>query len=120
MFTPDTLRGKSILVTGGGSGLGLAMAKRFAEFGANIAICGRTEEKLLRAAEEISAYGHRVLTYVVDVRDYDAVGKMVAQIVDELGTLNGLVNNAAGNFYSPSEDLPQKGLKNNGNSIKST
>ncbi len=111
MFTPDTLQDKVILVTGGGSGLGLAMAKRFAEFGADVAICGRTEEKLLRAAEEIGSFGRRVLTHVVDVRDYEGVGEMVERIVAELGALDGLVNNAAGNFYSPSEDLSPKGFK---------
>ncbi len=111
MFTEDTLQEKVILITGGGSGLGLSMAKQFAKFGADMAICGRTEEKLLKAAEEIRAFGHRVLTHVVDVREYDAVGKMIARVVDELGRLDGLVNNAAGNFYSPSEDLSPKGFK---------
>ncbi len=111
MFTADTLRNKVILVTGGGSGLGLSMAKRFAELGADVAICGRTEKKLERAAKEIEEFGHRVLTHVVDVRDYDGVGEMVRRIVSELGALDGLVNNAAGNFYSPSEDLSPKGFK---------
>jgi NAD(P)-dependent dehydrogenase (short-subunit alcohol dehydrogenase family) len=94
MFTPDTLKGKSILVTGGGSGLGLAMAKGFAAVGANVAICGRTEEKLKAAAEEIQAGGQpgvKVLTHGVDVRDYDAVGVMVKRLVEEFGSLEGLV-----------------------------
>lgn len=111
MFTRDTLRNKSILVTGGGSGLGLAMAKRFGELGARVAICGRTEEKLRHAANEIAATGARVLTHVVDVRDYEGVGRMIQQIVREFGTLDGLVNNAAGNFLAASEDLSSNAFK---------
>jgi len=111
MFTKDTLKGKSILITGGGSGLGLSMAKRFAELGANVAICGRTEQKLLDAAEELRSFGTKILTHVVDVRDYKAVGEMVERLVGEFGVLNGLVNNAAGNFYAPSEDLSPQGFK---------
>ena len=57
MFTDDTLEGQTILITGGGSGLGLAMAKKFASLGSNIAICGRTEDKLQKAVEEISKAG---------------------------------------------------------------
>ncbi len=74
MFTSDTLNGKNILVTGGGSGLGLAMAVKFAELGANIAICGRTLEKLEQAAGVIGKSGTKVIPKVTDVRDYDAVG----------------------------------------------
>lgn len=114
MFTPDTLKGKSILVTGGGSGLGLSMAKHFAAHGANVAICGRTEDKLREAAKEIEAGkqpGVKVLTHAVDVRDYDAVGVMIKRLVEEFGSLEGLVNNAAGNFLSPSEDITPNGFK---------
>jgi len=111
MFTTDTLNGKSILVTGGGSGLGLAMAKKFAAFGANVAICGRTEEKLLKAAEELNESGQKIITHVVDVRDYEGVGEMVKRLNKEFGTLNGLVNNAAGNFLSASEDLSPNAFK---------
>ncbi|MGK7370285.1 MAG: SDR family NAD(P)-dependent oxidoreductase, partial [Candidatus Halalkalibacterium sp. M3_1C_030] len=65
MFKEDTLKGKTILITGGGSGLGLEMAKKFASLGAGIAICGRTESKLVNAAEEISSMGNsQIETYV--------------------------------------------------------
>ncbi len=114
MFTPDTLNGKSILVTGGGSGLGLSMAKHFAAHGANVAICGRTEDKLREAAKEIEAVKQphiKVLTHPVDVRDFDAVGVMMKRLVEEFGSLEGLVNNAAGNFLSPSEDISPNGFK---------
>ncbi|MGH1366768.1 MAG: SDR family oxidoreductase [Calditrichia bacterium] len=111
MFTKDTLKGKSILITGGGSGLGLGMARAFAEHGANIAICGRTEEKLKKAAESIGEFGTKVLWHSVDVRDYEAVSEMMKSLKTEFGELNGLVNNAAGNFYCPSEELTPNGFK---------
>lgn len=111
MFAPDTLARKSIIVTGGGSGLGLAMAKRFGELGAHIAICGRTEAKLRAAAQELSATGTPVLTHVVDVRDYDGVGAMIRRVAAEFGSVDGLVNNAAGNFLAASEDLSPNAFK---------
>jgi NAD(P)-dependent dehydrogenase (short-subunit alcohol dehydrogenase family) len=111
MFTAQTLEGKNILVTGGGSGLGFAMASRFAELGANVAICGRNQEKLNAAAERISQNGKKVATYAVDVRDYEGVGKMIEYFTQELGFINGLVNNAAGNFLCASEELSPNGFK---------
>ncbi|MEQ9092451.1 MAG: SDR family oxidoreductase [Balneola sp.] len=113
MFTKDTLSGKTILITGGGSGLGLAMAKGFAESGANIAICGRTEEKLQKATKEIEEAGESTKTgyYICDVRDHDAVTEMISKIVEDFGSMEGLVNNAAGNFLSASEDLTPGGFK---------
>ncbi len=113
MFTSDTLAGQTILITGGGSGLGLAMARKFASLGSNIAICGRTEGKLQRAVTEIekSADGSTAKYYVADVRDYDRVKEMVAEIISDFGTVTGLVNNAAGNFLSASEDLSPGGFK---------
>jgi len=117
MFTADTLKGRNILVTGGGSGLGLAMATRFAELGAAVAICGRNEEKLTAAAQQIStatqAAGQsaKVLTHSVDVRDYAATQAMVERLDADMGGLNGLVNNAAGNFLAPSEELSPNAFK---------
>ena len=112
MFKEDTLKDKTILVTGGGSGLGLEMSRKFASLGANIAICGRTESKLENAAEEISEQGDiQVGTYQCDVRDHDRVTEMVAEIVDDFGAMDGLVNNAAGNFLAASEDLTPGGFK---------
>jgi len=114
MFTDDTLEGQTILITGGGSGLGLSMAKKFASLGSNIAICGRTEEKLKKATQEISDKGKdgtEVRYYVADVRDYDHVKEMVDEVVSDFGSMTGLVNNAAGNFLSASEDLTPGGFK---------
>lgn len=113
MFTEDTLAEQTILITGGGSGLGLAMAKKFASLGSNIAICGRTEDKLEKAVGEISEIDTEGTAkyYVADVRDYDRIQEMVAQIVSDFGNMTGLVNNAAGNFLSASEDLSPGGFK---------
>lgn len=111
MFKEDTLDGKTILVTGGGSGLGLAMARMFSNTGARVAICGRNEDRLKTAAGAIAASGNPVYTFPVDVRDYDAVSAMIDIIEAEFGVLNGLVNNAAGNFLYPSEDLSPNAFK---------
>lgn len=108
MFTEDTLSNKVILVTGGGSGLGLAMATEFARKGAKVAICGRTESKLDDAISQIGENGR---AYVCDVRDYEQVKIMFEAIIKDFGTVNGLVNNAAGNFLSASEDLSPGGFK---------
>lgn len=113
MFTPDTLSSDTILVTGGGSGLGLSMAKKFASLGANIAICGRTEEKLQNAVNEINKQtaGDKAIYFVADVRDYERMEKGIHGIVEKFGNMTGLVNNAAGNFLSASEDLTPGGFK---------
>ncbi len=113
MFTQDTLSEQTILVTGGGSGLGLAMAKGFARNGANVAICGRTEGKLQKAAEEIlkEREGATVRYYQVDVRDHGMVSMMFEKVISDFGSVQGLVNNAAGNFLSASEDLSPGGFK---------
>jgi NAD(P)-dependent dehydrogenase (short-subunit alcohol dehydrogenase family) len=114
MFTKDTLQGETILITGGGSGLGLSMAKKFASLGANIAICGRTEKKLQKAAREISELGGdgaSVKYYVADVRDYNRVEEIIGEIITDFGPMTGLVNNAAGNFLSTAEDLTPGGFK---------
>lgn len=111
MFKEDTLNNEVILITGGGSGLGLSMAHKFAELGAGIAICGRTEKKLEEATEALKEHGTVVRWYSVDVRDYEKVGEMVDSIISDFGKLTGLVNNAAGNFLSASEDLSPGGFK---------
>lgn len=112
MFTEDTLQDRVIFITGGGSGLGRQMAETFASLGAHIAICGRTESKLEEAAEAIDAAGPgRVRHYAADVRDYERVGEVVSQITGDFGKMDGLVNNAAGNFLAASEDLTPGGFK---------
>lgn len=111
MFEKNTLDKETILITGGGSGLGFSMAQKFAELGSNIAICGRTQEKLHKAVDELRKHGSDVRYYVCDVRDYEAVGVMFETLTDDFGKITGLVNNAAGNFLSASEDLSPGGFK---------
>ena len=106
------LKEKVILITGGGSGLGLAMAKKFLECGARVAICGRSADRLENAKRVLAGTtSDQSMAIVTDVRDYEAVGKLVAKIIETFGTLDGLVNNAGANFFSASEDLSPNGFK---------
>ena len=110
MFDSNLLREKTVLVTGGGSGLGLSMARCFAELGARVAITGRTAERLEEAASSIDPSGERVLTHAADVRDFDAVEGLLDKITSSFGGIDVLVNNAAGNFLAPTEDLSPNGF----------
>jgi len=105
MFKEDMLKGQTLLITGGGSGLGLAMAQRLGGLGAKIGICGRRAEPLKAAVETMRAAGGQAAWATCDVRDPAQVETMVDQLEAELGPMSGLVNNAAGNFLSPAEDL---------------
>lgn len=110
MFEAGLLKGKRILVTGGGTGLGKAMASRFAELGASLVICGRRRELLEETAGEIAkSTGGAVSIHQVDIRDAEGVAAMVEAIWAE-GPLDGLVNNAAGNFISKTEDLSHRAV----------
>ena len=105
MFTPDLLQGKRALITGGGTGIGKAMARRFLELGAEVWICGRREEVLRQAQAELAAVTQGKIAYhVCDVREADAVNSMLEAIWPQ-GPLDILVNNAAGNFLARTEDL---------------
>ncbi len=110
MFLPDLLKGKTILVTGGGTGLGKAMGTRFLELGADLVICGRREEVLKATAAELGAtYPGRVSYHVCDIRDAAAVQAMVdAQW--RRAPLDALVNNAAGNIAARSETLSPRAV----------
>ena len=110
MFQPDLLKGKRILVTGGGTGLGLSMGRRFLELGAHLVICGRRLEVLDEAAKGLTAeIGGKVETHGCDIRDADAVEKMMEAIWAN-GPLDNLVNNAAGNFIARSEELSPRAI----------
>lgn len=105
MFQKNLLAGKRILITGGATGLGKSMARRFLELGAVLHICGRREAVLLEAAGELrQATGGIIKTYVCDVRDNARVEAMIDDIWKD-GPLDILVNNAAGNFLARSEEL---------------
>jgi NAD(P)-dependent dehydrogenase (short-subunit alcohol dehydrogenase family) len=103
MFLPDLLRDKRILITGGGTGLGKAMAQRFLELGATVYICGRREEVLQATAAELSALGP-IHALPCDVRDLASVEAMIDSIW-QTAPLDILVNNAAGNILARSEEL---------------
>lgn len=106
MLRDDALKGKSIVVTGGGSGLGKAMTKYFLELGAQVAITSRDLEKLKKTANELEKEtGGTCFPVQCDVRDYDQVEAMREQCVKEFGKVDVLLNNAAGNFISPTERL---------------
>ncbi|MGY8886394.1 MAG: SDR family oxidoreductase [Flavobacteriales bacterium] len=106
MLRDDALKGKTIVITGGGSGLGKAMTTYFLELGANVVITSRNIEKLQTVKAELEAQtGGKVLTVQCDVRNYDEVEAMVAASIAEYGTVDVLLNNAAGNFICPTERL---------------
>jgi NAD(P)-dependent dehydrogenase (short-subunit alcohol dehydrogenase family) len=110
MFEKGLLTGKRILVTGGGTGLGLSMGRRFLELGAELVICGRREEVLRDAAQSLAAEtGGKVETHRCDVRDPQAVESML-EATWATAPLDALVNNAAGNFISRTEDLSPRAI----------
>jgi NAD(P)-dependent dehydrogenase (short-subunit alcohol dehydrogenase family) len=110
MFTEGLLRGRRILVTGGGTGLGKGMAEKFLSLGADIFICGRRKSVCEATAAELSGkFGGSVRAYAVDIRDAAAVDAMVADIFAG-GPLTDLINNAAGNFISRTQDLSPRGF----------
>ena len=111
MFDKELLNDKSIIVTGGGTGLGKSMATRFAELGANLVITSRRQEVIDKTAEELRDHGGKVLAIACDVRDSEQVNEMVSQTVDGFGKIDILLNNAAGNFISPTEDLSPNAFK---------
>lgn len=110
-FSKDLFKDKTVFVTGGGSGINLGIAKNFAALGANIAICGRTQEKLDNAATELRTLGAKVCPVVADVRDMAALEAAFAKSETELGPMNVLVAGAAGNFICPAEQLSANGFK---------
>src|SRR4030095_407134 len=111
MLKDGLLKGKRILVTGGGSGLGREMALKYAELGADIYICGRRKDVVEATAREISEkHGVRVRADVLDIRNADQVDGYIQSLWDDGGPLDGLMNNAAGNFISRTEDLSHRGF----------
>jgi NAD(P)-dependent dehydrogenase (short-subunit alcohol dehydrogenase family) len=110
-FAEGLFKGKTVFVTGGGSGINLGVAKNFAALGANVAICGRTQEKLNTAAAELSVLGAKICAVAADVRESAALEKAFARSAAELGPMDVLVCGAAGNFLVPAETLSPNGFK---------
>jgi NAD(P)-dependent dehydrogenase (short-subunit alcohol dehydrogenase family) len=106
MLKDDALKGKTIVITGGGTGLGRAMGTYFLKLGANLVITSRKLDVLQQTATEMeSETGGKVLAVSCDVRKYEEVENMLKEAVTIFGRVDGLVNNAAGNFISPTERL---------------
>jgi len=109
MLKEDSLEGNVILITGGGTGLGKAMGKYFSELGAKLIITSRKIDVLKKTAEEISDQTkNEVFPFACDVSDYKQVEDLLKASIEKFGKVDGLVNNAAGNFISPTERLSNK------------
>ncbi len=111
MFEKDILKNKVVLITGGGTGLGKSMAMRFAELGASLVIASRRKEVISEATSQIKEIGAEVLGLQCDVRDTDQVNSMVIDTLNQFNKIDILINNAAGNFISPTEMLSPGGFK---------
>lgn len=111
MLKEGSLKGKTIIVTGGGTGLGKSMTKYFLELGANVAIASRKLDVIQATAEELrKETGGNIIGLACDVRKYDEVENMIAETEKAFGYVDVLVNNAAGNFISPTERLSHRGF----------
>jgi NAD(P)-dependent dehydrogenase (short-subunit alcohol dehydrogenase family) len=112
MFKNDLLAGKTIIVTGGGTGLGKSMATKFGALGANLVLTSRKQDVLDETATEINDQtGAEILTVPADIRHSDQVGNLVTQAKEKFGQIDGLLNNAAGNFISPTENLSENAFR---------
>ncbi|HEX5068916.1 MAG TPA: 2,4-dienoyl-CoA reductase [Vicinamibacterales bacterium] len=109
MFATRVLEGQTAIVTGGGTGIGLAIARALGRLGATVAIASRNAEHLSAGQAAIEADGSKVFTVPVDVRDPAAVDRMVAAVLERTGRIDILINNAAGNFICRAEDLSPNG-----------
>src|ERR1700738_225210 len=111
LFQADLLKSKGIFLTGGGTGLGRSMAIHFASLGARLFIVGRRPEPLKSVCEEIQRAGGNAAFASCDVRDYAAVEAAAKNAESQIGEINILVNNAAGNFMAPTEKLTANTLQ---------
>ena len=110
-LSPTLLEGHVAFITGGGSGINLGIARAFARCGAAIAICGRTEEKLATAAEDLRGFGAQVAYRTADVRDAEALQAAVDHAVSELGDISITVAGAAGNFLAKAEEMSSNAFR---------
>lgn len=109
MLKPGSLSGKTIIVTGGGTGLGKSMGKYFLELGANLVITSRKKEVIDATAKELmDATGGQVLAVPCDVRKYEEIENVIKSTEEKFGAVHGVLNNAAGNFISPTERLSHR------------
>jgi len=109
VYAPDLFKGQVVIVTGGGGGLGRAIATLFARLGATLAICGRNEEKLETGAEFLRSFGGEVFTRQLTIRDPEQAAAFVNDVFERFGRLDVMVNNAGGQFPQPAIDYTVKG-----------
>lgn len=106
IFKEDVLTGKTAVVTGGASGIGLGIARRLAQAGANVVVASRREELCVEKAKEITdEFGVKAVGKALNVRDSESVNALMDEIAEEMGGIDILINNAAGNFYQPADKL---------------
>lgn len=110
VFRPGLLAGQTIIVTGGGSGIGRCIAHEVASLGGHLALMGRRPEKLERAAAEIVADGGSAEWHPGDIREEERVVEIVAAVVAARGAVDGLVNNAGGQFPAPLAEISGRGF----------
>jgi len=111
IFKPGLFSGQTILITGGGSGIGRCTAHELAALGGHVVLVGRKLEKLQATREEIREDGGSASLQVCDIRDEESVKTMVKAVVDEHGQIHHLVNNAGGQYPSPLASINQKGFE---------
>jgi citronellol/citronellal dehydrogenase len=109
VFVPGLFTGKVVIVTGGGSGIGRCVAHELAALGASVALVGRKIEKLQNVVDEINHDGGQASAYVCDIRQEDAVRQTITDIKGHYGQIDGLVNNAGGQYMTPLESISAKG-----------
>ena len=110
-FSKNLFQNKTVFITGGSSGINLGIARNFAAVGADLGLCGRSQDKLDAASAELRALGARVSAHVADVRDYPALETAMRQVKETLGSIDTLVCGAAGNFPCPAEQISPNGFK---------
>src|SRR3978361_1444866 len=111
VFRPDLFKGKTVIITGGGSGIGRCTAHELVALGANVAILGRTAEKLAEVKAEIAEDGGQVMTQVCESRDEVMVITAIAAVLGAYGRIDGLVNNAGGQYRAPMKSISTKGFE---------
>lgn len=111
MFTPDLLEGKSVLITGGGTGIGRALALAFAAHGARVGIVARREEPLQGTCDLVQEAGGECTYRTLDIRDDGAADEVVEHFWSTWGRIDILINNAGGNFVSPAQLMSTKGFR---------
>ena len=111
VFRPGTFEGQTILVTGGGSGIGRCTAHELASLGAHVALVGRTAEKLEQVRNEIAEDGGSASAHACDIRDEVAVGQTIDAVLEARGRLDGLVNNAGGQYRTAMKTISTKGFE---------